>query len=89
MNRSSDDFGGLRERIIEEMGVARGRLPLGMTEHCADGREGLTVGNQQAREGVAQVVQANVVELRFLADSAPGLLHVSQHTPGLSGEYDL
>ena len=65
------------------MGVTGGGLDLGMAEELADHRQALAGGNRRRGEGVAQVVDADILDAGALADALPGRLQVGQVRAGV------
>ena len=57
-----------------QMGVARRRLDIAVTEELADHRQGLAERQRAGRKGVAEVVQANVIESGPGPDCPPDMV---------------
>ena len=64
---------GVPDGVAGEVGVAGGGLDLGVAQQLRDHRQALAEGKGAARVGVAQVVDAHVVEAGAGAHAAPRL----------------
>jgi hypothetical protein len=71
-------------RIGGEMGIARRRLHLGVPEQLADHRQALAGADGGRGEGVAQVVDAAVLETG--AGALPELLQIDEPAAELGAE---
>ena len=61
-NRRRDIVRRPLDRLRREVGVARRGLDLGVAEHLADHGQALAARHRDRREGVAQIVDADIVE---------------------------
>ena len=57
-----DPLGGFPDRVAVEMRIARGRLGLAVTEQPADDRQPLAERERPRGEGVAKVVNSQVLQ---------------------------
>ena len=61
-----------------EMRISRGGIDHVVTKQLADHRERLPERQRPGGEGVTQVMDSHVVEVRGVADAAPGVLEIGQ-----------
>ena len=78
VNAVSDPCGGCLDGVTREMGVASGGLNLGMAQQLSDHRQPLAKCEGPRGKAMAEVVDAHVVEFRFLPYTPPGVLKVGQ-----------
>lgn len=69
--------GGELHWIGCQMGIAGGGLNLGVAEQFPDHRQSLAVGHRHRGEGVAQIMDADIVDAGALADALPWRLDVT------------
>ena len=65
--------GSTAQRLIVEMGIALGRADLGMTEQVLHDIKRDPAVDEEAGKGVAQVMQAHVLQSGPVADADPGV----------------
>ena len=75
-----DALGGFPDRVAREVRIAGGRLHPAVTEQPADDRQPLAERERPRGEGVADVVDAHVVESGLGADALPRPVDVG-HVP--------
>ena len=74
----ADPLVRLPDRIVGQMGVALGRRDLGVPEELPDLLERETETDAEAGEAVPQVVDSDILEPRFLAETDPGAFQLRQ-----------
>ena len=74
LHQIADDVGGLDERARREVGVTLRGLGVGVAQQLLHLVERPARVDQKAREGMAQVVQADVGNARALPDRVPAMV---------------
>lgn len=74
MNCIADLLRGIEQVLVIQMGVARGRLMVGVTEQPPDHRQSLFAHRGMAGEGMAQIVDAQLAKVGPFKDRPPEML---------------
>ena len=74
-------FRGLQQGLTDQMGIAGGGLGLFVPQQRADDGQAEAVARSNGGKGMAQVVQADVVQASAGPDTAPGFLQVDEVGP--------
>ena len=80
----SDALGGGLQFAVVDMGVSQRHSGVGVPEHPRDGGQGNALGDRLARDGVPEVVQADVFEPGFLPRPPPEAERVRERFVGIS-----
>jgi hypothetical protein len=80
LNRIADLLRGIEQVLVIQMGVSRGRLTAGVTEQPPDHRQCLLAHRGMAREGMAQIVDAQFAKIGPLKDRPPEMLDAADLT---------
>ena len=76
-----DQIGGAGQRLLREMGVALRGARMQMAEQALHHIERHAAVDQEARERMAQVVQADIFKTGALADTVPGKNNEAEGRP--------
>lgn len=78
MNRGTDLCAEGLQRVIREMGVARGGLWLRMSKKLADHVEARAIVDGEGRVRVPEIMQADALEVGAVANHVPGLPKIDE-----------
>ncbi len=86
-NDRANAFGGLSQRIIEQVRISRRSVGLCMAQECANHRQRHPGARQDAGVGVPEVVEAAILDVGLAAHCCPKVLDLGQGLVGaLAGE---
>lgn len=85
----ADRLTGIPQRLVREMGVPLRGARLGVAQKMLDLVETAPVVDQQAGEGVAQVVEAHIGHACLLTDLIPLFVNLNERLAGLRVRTDV